>query len=129
MVDQSVKCGECEAVLAEVPNGAHEPCPRCGSKKRTHFVGVSESIEVHERLSGKVKDVQKAGKNKTRAEFVTGDDLHRASRRWNKLDREIDRENDRYREKIVDPQTGAVIRSVDEPLSEHQGHGSAKKGE
>jgi hypothetical protein len=92
-----------------------------------YYVAVSETSEVHERLSGKVKNARKTGKKKIRAEFVTGHDLHRATGRWNKLDRDIDHENDRYREEIVDPLTGGVIRSVDELLSGHQGHGSAKK--
>jgi hypothetical protein len=33
---------------------------------------------------------------------------------------------DRYSEKIVDRDTGEVLRVCEEPLSQHQGHGSAK---
>ena len=40
--------------------------------------------------------------------------------------RVIDNRSDRYIEHIVDPLTGKVLRDVDEPLSAHQGHGSAK---
>jgi hypothetical protein len=40
-------------------------------------------------------------------------------------DQVIDRENDRYRERVV-TEDGEVIRDVDEPLSKHQGRGSAK---
>jgi hypothetical protein len=43
-----------------------------------------------------------------------------------KLRRIIDRRNNRYQELVVDPQTGETVREVDEPLSEHRGHGSAK---
>ena len=43
-------------------------------------------------------------------ECVSGDDLHRVSGQWNKLTREIDRENNRYSELIVNPETGEVIR-------------------
>lgn len=39
----------------------------------------------------------------------------------------IDRENNRYREIIRDPDTGHVIHEVDEPLDEHRGHGCAKR--
>jgi hypothetical protein len=42
------------------------------------------------------------------------------------LDRVIDRDNDYYLERIVDPETGEVIRECEEKLSEHQGRGSAK---
>lgn len=38
----------------------------------------------------------------------------------------VDREADRYTERLVDGETGEVIHDVDEPLSEHRGHGSAK---
>jgi hypothetical protein len=33
---------------------------------------------------------------------------------------------DRYREKVTDYETGEVLRDCDDPLSQHQGHGSAK---
>jgi hypothetical protein len=39
----------------------------------------------------------------------------------------VDREGNRYRELITDPETGALIRDVDEPLDQHRGHGSAKQ--
>jgi len=38
----------------------------------------------------------------------------------------IDRENDRYIER-VETEQGEVIHETDHPLSEHRGHGSAKK--
>jgi len=127
MAASSVSCGTCGTVLAEMPGDVSATCPACGSRKRHYSLGVGEEIEVHERLATKTKDQARSGKNKVRAEFVTGDDLHRKTGRWNKLERVIDRANNRYREKIVDPKTGAVLRSVDEPLDQHQGRGSAKK--
>jgi hypothetical protein len=59
-------------------------------------------------------------------EAKIGDDLHRKSGRWMKLERRIDREENHYYEKITDPDTGKIIHLSDEPLSRHQGHGSAK---
>ena len=41
--------------------------------------------------------------------------------------RVIDKTNDRYFEKIVDPDTGDVVRDVSEKLSDHQGRGHAKR--
>jgi len=73
--------------------------------------------------------VKTPGVNRPRIEFVEGDDLHRDFGRWMKLSRQIDRENDRYRETVVDPKTGRVVHECDEPLSEHRGHGSAKREE
>ncbi len=39
----------------------------------------------------------------------------------------IDRGSDRYVEHVVDDTTRETIHCSEEPLSEHQGHGSAKK--
>ena len=44
-------------------------------------------------------------------------------------ERLIDRKNNRYREVVKDMKTGDVIHEVDEPLSQHTGHGSAKPRE
>jgi len=84
---------------------------------------VIEVATVREKWAMKHK---RPGHKKPISESVTGDDLHQQSGQWNKLDRTIDRENNRYRELIIDPATGTVIRSCDEPLSDHQGHGTAK---
>jgi hypothetical protein len=40
--------------------------------------------------------------------------------------RRIDRDNDRYDEVVIDPETGEIVHESHEPLSEHWGHGSAK---
>ena len=80
-----------------------------------------------EQLGMKLKDPTRSGKQKIKIEQLVGDDLHRDSGKWHKKVRVIDRENDRYFEKITDRETGDVIHHCDEPLSKHFGHGSAKK--
>jgi hypothetical protein len=84
---------------------------------------VHETSVLREKLGLKHK---RPGHKKAIYESVTGDDLHRNSGEWNKITREIDRENNRYSETIVNPINGKVLRQVDEPLSEHTGRGSAK---
>jgi hypothetical protein len=42
------------------------------------------------------------------------------------IHRVIDRPGNFYYERIVDSETGAVVRLVDEPLSLHRGRGSAR---
>ena len=69
---------------------------------------------------------KRPGHKKSIYESVSGDDLHRASGQWNKLTREIDRENNRYKEVIVNPETGEALRYCDQPLTDHTGRGSAK---
>lgn len=39
----------------------------------------------------------------------------------------IDKDANRYFEKVTDPDTGQVLHECNEPLSEHRGHGSDKK--
>lgn len=81
-------------------------------------------MTLRERIGLKHK---RPGHKKPIYESVSGDDLHRATGQWNHLTREIDRENDRYKERIVDSQTGEIIRQVEEPLTKHVGRGYAKK--
>jgi len=49
----------------------------------------------------------------------TGRVLHRVGR--------IDRRGDAYAEHVFDPRTGVTVHWCVEPLSEHRGHGSAKR--
>ena len=42
-------------------------------------------------------------------------------------ERSIDRDNNKYKEVVTDPETGKVVHHCEEFLSKHKGHGSAKK--
>lgn len=44
-----------------------------------------------------------------------------------RLTRLFDKESDIYEEVVIDPDTGDVIHQNKEPLTKHQGHGSAKQ--
>jgi hypothetical protein len=59
-------------------------------------------------------------------EAFTGFDYHRRHKAVRQVCRVVDRESDRYTERIVDA-TGNVVREIDEPLSQHRGHGAAKR--
>lgn len=85
---------------------------------------MGDSVTLREKVGLKHK---RPAKSKPIYESVSGDDLHRTSGKWNRLEREIDRDDDRYRERIVDGETGEIIRQVDEPLTSHTGRGSAKR--
>ena len=122
----STSCSECGAIIdepASTPIAERKPCPSCGSTVRTFSANVHETLTLREKLGLKHK---RPGHKKAIYESVSGEDLHRATGQWSQLTREIDRENDRYKEVIVNPQTGEVIRQVDEPLSDHTGRGTAK---
>ena len=127
MPEFSVQCGGCGTVLAETAQQVErKPCPNCGSGLRQINVSVTDEMSVKEQVGMKAKDATLSGKKKIRIEQLVGDDLHQKSGKWYKKVRVIDRENDRYFEEVVDPETGAIIHRCDEPLSEHFGHGSAR---
>ena len=120
-------CSECDTPIDEDPGtplAQRSPCPTCGSTNRKFNVHVQDSATTHEGLSLKGRH---GLTGKPFVEVKTGDDLFRKTGEWRKLDRRIDREKDEYSEKIVDPQTGRTIREVHERLSDHRGHGSAKR--
>ena len=116
----------CGAVIDEPASSIvaeRQPCPACGSTVRTFSAHVHESVTLREKIGLKHK---RPGYKKPIYESVSGEDLHRATGQWNQKTREIDRENNRYKEVIVNPQTGEVVRNVDEPLASHTGRGFAK---
>lgn len=69
------------------------------------------------------------GKKKAFVEDITKYVFSYIKRKMTKLSRFINRDNDEYRELVVDPDTGEEIHRCKEKLSDHQGHGSAKRVE
>jgi hypothetical protein len=122
-VFKTVKCGECGEVVSGTSADDSVPCPKCGSKGRHFEITVSDSLQMHSQVNIKAR-YGNAGR--PYLESKAGDDLFRKTGEWNSLERVIDRENDLYKEVISNPQTGEVIRHCEEPLSQHQSHGSAK---
>jgi hypothetical protein len=99
---------------------------RFGRKKvpRTLEVSVFDELTLHGSLAYKLK---RQGEKRACVEGFTGDDLHRASGHWMRKVRIVNRKEDLYFEEIVHPETGEIVRRCEEPLSQHRGHGSAKK--
>jgi hypothetical protein len=124
--NRTVHCNGCRTPVEEPARlEDREPCPICGSLARTFDVRLYDSAEVHNgiKLKARHSDV---GKVKPYVESFHGDDYHYDSSEWRRVSRVIDREHDRYTERILDA-AGNVAREVDEPLSEHRGHGAAKR--
>lgn len=123
---KTVSCGKCKIFLnedANIESKNRTPCPKCGSTSRTFHVHIHESITLREKWGMKARH---GDKGKPYIESISGDDLHRESGKWMKLERTIDRENDKYNEIVTDPSTGEIVHECEEPLSEHRGHGAAK---
>jgi len=126
---RSVVCGECKAELPSesVSPGAEDaPCPQCGSLAKHVTLELSDSVTVqaHDNIRGKAR--KGPGKKGITQDFFAGDDERVSKGDYVDKQRLIDRENDRYIEKVTDKVTGEVIHETDHPLSEHWGHGSAK---
>jgi hypothetical protein len=114
-------------MLDESPHIAiadRKACPECGSLSRLIEEAITESGTTKEKIGIQAK---RLGLKKPYFESVSGDELYCATGQWNKLEQVIDRENNMYREEIIDPTTGKIIRSCDEPLTDHQNRGSAKR--
>lgn len=104
------------------------PCPKCGSLKKEISIAIVEdaAIKIHESLRGKLKDANFSSKKNPRVDFFVGDDLRKSDGKWMQKERLIDKNNRQYREVVIDPQTGEIVHHVEEPLSDHFGHGSDK---
>jgi len=122
-----VNCGNCGLKLDEdtsAPTETRLPCPSCGSMIRAIHVTIRDTVIIKEKLGIKGRH---AGGGKPFIEHVQGDDLHRDTETWRHLSRIIDRENDKYHEVVKDSATGDIFHECHEPLSQHRGHGTAKR--
>jgi hypothetical protein len=128
---RELKCSSCGTVLeGGATAGAvapPEPCPNCGSTKQTVHLAFNDQvlIKARDRMEMKVKDDSFPSKKKVRKELIHGFDVRVSKGDYVHKEREIDRDNNTYREHITE-ETGEVIRSVSESLTDHFGHGSAK---
>lgn len=124
-----VRCANCNVVLNEKLDGStHPPCPNCGSVYR-HVLATAEEevpLRIREDTRTDIKDPSRRSKDKLRRQILSGDSLHHKTGKWMKRYQEIDKDADRYRKIVSDLETGEVLRDVDEPLTDHQGRGSAK---
>ncbi|GGA29104.1 hypothetical protein [Dyella nitratireducens] len=84
---------------------------------------LHDSFVVHDGIRAKA---YKPGSSKFYIDTRSGASYYRKGDQWHHLIRVIDRENDRYVETIRVLSTGELIRHVEEPLSEHFGHGGGK---
>ncbi len=124
---RTVNCGACGKELAEDPHAPVEtrkPCPGCGSTSRYFQKSLSATVTVH---TGRRMKVRHGTGRAPHIEQTVRDELDRNSGKWTKRTIFIDRERDLYHEVVRDPETGQIVHECQEPLSEHRGHGAAKR--
>lgn len=115
-----VTCAACGQVIAEppdLPSNQRAPCPSCGSTKRLHQVGISESVGFHSALNVQASTPGRKGWIRR---LLTGDFFSTFHGAWTKREFDIDKPNDSYREKLVH-HDGTVVESTAQ-LSDHRGH-------
>ena len=99
-------------------------CPYCGSVELNTCISIYDKMNYRDRVSGKVR---KDGTKKPRKEFIYGADYSKGEHKYMDKTRIIDRENNQYYESVIDPDNGETIHKCEESLTEHFGHGSAKR--
>ena len=112
-------CTDCKAVLEDETT----KCNSCGSDKRTIRLVIEDEIKLYDQI--KLKSKGKRGGRKIFQEHIDGYESSANGNIVTKI-RTIDNLNDVYFEEVKDLD-GNVIHKSQEKLSEHKGHGSAKK--
>lgn len=100
-------------------------CPKCGSTNAIASKISVGGIEILPSVRIKVKNPSYRGRHKYARETKSVAE-HSVSRRLVRVTQYIDLSNDRYGKKVVDVDTGEVLREANHNLSEHTGHGSDK---
>jgi hypothetical protein len=109
VVLQTVRCGNCGLDLEEAPGAPADErngCPRRGSMSRHFSLSIRETVTLHGMLGLKGRH---ATGGRPFIEQKVGDDLHRKSGRWMRLERVIDRAKNWYREVVTDRETGKIV--------------------
>ncbi len=104
-------------------------CPQCGSKNLTKYDRriENESFNIRDKFEAKAKNDALPSKKKIVFEYQQGFDRSQVTESgYVQKERLIDRKNDKYKE-VVKDDNGKIIHHCEEPLSDHYGHGTAKK--
>ncbi|TAK56829.1 MAG: hypothetical protein EPO24_10580 [Bacteroidetes bacterium] len=122
---ETPKCADCGHTFGEEPElsvDQRNPCPSCGSTKRIHFISINETLQTHSSLVAKGRHPEK---KRPFIEIFSGADFSYRFQKWMKKFRLIDRDKNEY--EVRDPETGEIVHKTKQKLTEHKGHGSAKK--
>ena len=94
---------------------------------RAYFETVTDRLIAHDGHRAKVKRPSLPSAKKLRFDTYSGVEHSHKYGKLVRVHRTIDKDNDRYMEKVIDMQTGAILHECDEPLSQHINHGTAKQ--
>lgn len=118
------KCDSCAAIICDeidVEDPEHVTCKGCGAKLKPSTVPGTK-------LTGKISRSGTSKKKGLLAEIrIAFQPLRNRNGVLVRYERLIDHHEDRYVERVTLYDSGEVIHLCDEPLTKHQGHGSAKR--
>lgn len=119
----AAKCDPCDALILEEidPNDPeHVTCKSCGAKLKP-FTAPGTLLKG---------EVWREGVSKSKGwlakVLIAFRPQHNRNGALARHERIIDRRNNHYSEQVTLLDSGEVVHRCDEPLSDHQGHGSAK---
>ena len=100
------------------------------NKDRKDVTVIVEGVEAKAhagRLAAKgaIRKGQRKGRRKYDYESIKGNEFS-SNGTFVQKERVIDRENNLYKELVINVDTGEILHSSEHPLSEHKDHGSAK---
>jgi hypothetical protein len=101
---------------------------RTGSQSRKFGVEIASVAEVEAGVKGKARSGE-AGKPGGRPWLWTmsaGPSWSHDRQKWMHREKTENRRDKQYTEVVWDPDTGEIIHKCEEPLRDHQGHGSAR---
>ena len=115
-ISRTAECRGCGHSFNDPPSLNPSYCPQCGSDELNINLRIFENIglSIKDRLDGKVIDPSLPSKKKVRKEFMVGADKRISDGEWMDKERVIDRDNDLYKEKVVNPKTGEIVHHCEE---------------
>ena len=125
------RCFGCEAAFVYDGDPVDAKCPKCSGVHLERFIHVEDQLSAHvlEHVGLVVKDPALPSSRKRRREVRSGRRLEGSGsgrtvgEKW-----VLDRDLNLYQERIIDVESGAILRDVDEPLDQHRGGLGSKRG-
>lgn len=123
----TTRCAGCHLVLkidlSRIPRRA---CPRCGARSRIYEIRIADQVGVVDFTRIKYRA---AGMRKGYRDIVikTGKSWSRDRQKYVDFYQRADDIAHWIKKRVYDPDTGEVIREVDESYADHHGRGDAKR--
>lgn len=119
-IERLFECSECGEVLnTDEETGSLMPCGKCGATTSKPINDIKETFILNIKKSGATGDPF--------LKIKIADDLYKEKMEWRQLRMSIDKVNDCYEKRVINPETDEVLYFNKEPLSRHKERGSAKQ--